>query len=124
MNRKNGHTFIWHSNDIYIDNGHLCFYHSRLATLSEKRVKQDQSKVEDTLSLNRQTKVEEDFAKFIDEARVDVIDRIKTLCQPKEKIYMEIYCPRLACLIFEVGFVIFSHFSKSCLLSFAVTPRH
>jgi len=77
---------------------------NRLASLSEKRVKQDQSKVEDTLSLNRQSKVEEDFAKFIDEARVDVIDRIKTLCQPKEKIHMEIYCPRLACLIFEAAY--------------------
>lgn len=68
--------------------------------------------------------MEEDFAKFIDEARVDVIDRIKTLCQPKEKIYEEIYYPRLACLIFEVRFAIFSQFSKSCLLSFAVTPRY
>jgi len=96
----------------YIDDVHLGLYHCRLASLSEKRVKQDQSKVEDTLSLNRQSKVEEDFAKFIDEARIDVIDRIKTLCQPKEKIYMEIYCPRLACLIFEVRFVIFSQFSK------------
>lgn len=70
-------------------------------------MKQDQTKVEDTLSLNRQSKVTEDFAKFIDEARMDVIDRIQKLCQPKEKIYMETYYPRLACLIFEVRFVIF-----------------
>ena len=77
-------------------------------------MKQDQSKVEDTLSLNRQSIVEEDFAKFIDEARMDVIERFQTVCKPKEKIYIEIYYPRLACLIFEVRFVIFSHFSKSC----------
>ena len=72
-------------------------------------MKQDQSKVEDTLSSNRQSKVEEDFTKFLDEARVDVIDRIQELdCQRKERIYMEIYYPRLACLIFEVRFVILS----------------
>ena len=100
----------------FIDNVHLCLYHCRLASLSEKRVKQDQSKVEDTLSLNRQSNVEEDFAKFIDEARVDVIDRFQTLFPPKEKIYTEIYYRRVACLIFEVRPVIFSHFSKSCLL--------
>ena len=71
-------------------------------------MKQDQSKVEDTLSSNRQSKVEEDFAKFFDEARADVIDRMEKLCQRKEKVYVEIYYPRLACLIFEVRFVILS----------------
>lgn len=101
----------------YIDNVYLFLHdHCRLATLSEKRVRQDQSKVEDTRSSNRQSKVEEDFANFFDEARVDVIDRIQKLCQRKEKIYMEIYYPRLACLIFEVRVVILSHFSKLCLL--------
>lgn len=70
-------------------------------------------KVEDTLSLNRQSKLEKEFANFIDEARMDAIDRIQTLCQPKEKIYMEIYYPRLACLIFEARLVIFCHYSKS-----------
>lgn len=71
--------------------------------MSEKRVKQDQSKVEDTLSLNRQSKVEEDFANFIDEARMDALDRIQAIYQSKEKIDVEIYYPRLACLIFEVS---------------------
>jgi len=88
----------------------------RLASLSEKRVKQDQSKVEDALSLNRQSKVEEDFASFIDGDRMDVLDRIQTIYRPKEKIYMEIYYPRLACLIFEVRLIFFTNYSKSCLI--------
>ena len=77
-------------------------------------MKQDQSKVEDMLSSNRQSKVEEDFGRFVDEARVDVLDRIRTLCHPKEKIYMEIYCPRLACLLFEVHVVIYTSRVYSC----------
>lgn len=70
-------------------------------------------KVEDTLSLNRQSKLEKDFANFIDDARMDALDRIQTLCQPKENIYMEIYYPRLTCLIFEARLVIFLLYSKS-----------
>ena len=65
-------TLLFYIEVAYVDDVHLCLYHYRLASLSEKRVKQDQSKVEDTLSLNIQSKVEEDFAKFIDEARIDV----------------------------------------------------
>ena len=47
----------------------------RVAALSERRVKQNQSKVEDTLSENRQSKVEEDFANFFDETRMDALEK-------------------------------------------------
>ena len=50
-------------------------YHCRVAALSERRVKQDQSKVEDTLSENRQSKVEEDFANFLDGKRMDALEK-------------------------------------------------
>lgn len=77
-------------------------YSCRLAFLSEKRVQQDQSRVEDTLSLNRQSKVEEDFANFFDEARMDARETIQEFYKSKEEIDVNIHCPRLACLIFEV----------------------
>ena len=56
----------------------------RIASLSERRGKQDQSKVEDTLSMNRQSKLEEEFSNFIDEARVDACDRIQHLYRSEE----------------------------------------
>lgn len=46
--------------------------------------------------------MEEDFANFIDEDRLDARDRIQTICKSQEKIDVDIYYPRLACLIFEV----------------------
>ena len=49
----------------------------RVAALSERRVKQNQSKVEDTLSENRQSKVEEDFANFFDETRMDALEKCR-----------------------------------------------
>ena len=91
-------------------------YHYRVASLSEKRVKQDQSKVEDTLSLNRQSKVEEDFANFFDDARMDAREKIQTFFSLREKIDVDdIYYPRLACLIFEVRLAIPN--TKTCFLT-------
>ena len=81
-------------------------YHCRVATLSERRVKQNQSKVEDTLSENRQSKVEEDFANFFDETRMDALEKMEKSYSFKKQIEIDIYCPRLLCLIFEVCFVI------------------
>lgn len=75
----------------------------RLASLSEKRLKQDQTKVEDTLSMNRQSKLEEDYSNFVDEARMDACERIQSIYRSKEELYVHIYYPRLACLIFEVS---------------------
>lgn len=46
--------------------------------------------------------MEEDFANFIDEARMDARDGIQAFYRSQEKIDVEIYYPRLACLIFEV----------------------
>ena len=81
-------------------------YHCRVATLSERRVKQNQSKVEDTLSENRQSKVEEDFANFFDETRMDTLEKMEKSYSFQKQIEIDIYCPRLLCLIFEVCFVI------------------
>ena len=74
----------------------------RVAALSERRVKQNQSKVEDTLSENRQSKVEEDFANFFDETRMDALEEMQTSCSFKEQLEVDVYCPRLLCLVFEV----------------------
>ena len=78
----------------------ICLY--RIASLSERLVRQDQSKVEDTLSMNRPSTLEVDFKNFIDEARVDACERIQSLYNSKEETDVRIYYPRLACLIFEV----------------------
>ena len=74
----------------------------RIAALSERRVKQDQSKVENTLSENRQSKVEEDFTNFFDGTRMDAWEKKQTSYSFKEQIEVDIYCPRLLCLVFEV----------------------
>ena len=74
----------------------------RVAALSERRVKQDQSKVEDTLSENRQSQVEEDFANFFDGMRMDTLEKMEKSYSFKEQIEVDIYCPRLLCLVFEV----------------------
>ena len=69
-------------------------------------MKQNQSKVEDTLSENRQSKVEEDFANFFDETRMDTLEKMEKSYSFQKQIESDIYCPRLLCLIFEVCFVI------------------
>ena len=77
-------------------------YHCRVAALSERRVKQDQSKVENTLSENRQSKVEEDFANFLGGKRMDALEKMEKSYSFQKRIEVDIYCPRLLCLIFEV----------------------
>ncbi|XP_067033049.1 myosin heavy chain, clone 203-like isoform X4 [Acropora muricata] len=77
---------------------------SRIASISDKKVRQDQSRVENTLSMNRQSKLEEDFKLFVDEARMDACERIQLLCKSNEDNYVRIYYPRLACLIFEAAY--------------------
>lgn len=76
----------------------------RVAALSERRVKEDQSKVEDTLSENRQSEVEQDFANFFDHARMDARGKLETFCLFQNKIEVVIYFPRLLCLIFEAAY--------------------
>lgn len=70
--------------------------------LSERRVKQDQSDVEDTLSANRQSVLEENFSSFIDNDREDVRDRLKEMYNVNDDFAVHVFYPRLACLIFEV----------------------
>ena len=77
-------------------------YYRRVATLSERRVMQNQSKVEDTLSKNRQSKVEEDFDNFFGGTRMDVREKVEKSYSFKEQIEVDIYCPRLLCIVFEV----------------------
>ena len=54
--------------------------------------------------MNRQSKLEDDFHKFVDEARMDACERIQSFYRShvQEEIDVHIYYPRLACLIFEV----------------------
>ena len=66
-------------------------------------MRQDQSRVENTLSMNRQSKLEEDFKLLVDEARMDACDRLQLLCKSNEDNSVRICYPRLACLIFEVS---------------------
>jgi len=79
-------------------------YKSRLASLSEKRVKQDQRFVEDTLGLNRQSELEKDFDAFFDDERMDVCEKIQSIYQNKEDTFVFIYYPRLACIILETAY--------------------
>ncbi|XP_073229483.1 uncharacterized protein [Porites lutea] len=76
---------------------------SRIAFLGEKRVKQDQSECEDTLSENRQSKLEEEFSSFVDGTRMDACDRFREIYKPKDQ-FTDVHCQRLACLIFEVSY--------------------
>ena len=50
-----------------------------LAQLSEKLVKKDQRKVEDTAAANRPSEVEKDFAAFFDNERMDAIEKMQTV---------------------------------------------
>ena len=74
----------------------------RLASLSERRVKQDQRLVEDTLGSNRQSELEKDFSAFFDGERIDVCEIMQSKYLYKEEDFIFIYYPRLACIILEV----------------------
>ena len=78
------------------------FFFPRLAHLSEKLVKKDQRKVEDTAAANRPSEVEKDFAAFFDNERMDAIEKMQTVYGSEEDNDIGISYPRLACMIFEV----------------------
>lgn len=78
------------------------FFFPRLAHLSEKLVKKDQRKVEDTAAANRPSEVEKDFAAFFDNERMDAIEKMQTVYGSEEENDIGISYPRLACMIFEV----------------------
>jgi len=81
----------------------------RLATMSKRRVNQDQRMTENTLSSNMQSELERDYVvTFKDGERVDAIDIItkklsksfKTATNQATQDHLK--ASRLACLIFEV----------------------
>ena len=72
-----------------------------LAHLSEKLVRKDQRKVEDTAAANRPSEVEKDFAAFFDNV-MDAIEKMQTVYGSEEDNDIGISYPRLACMIFEV----------------------
>lgn len=74
----------------------------RLASISERRVRQDQRKVEDTLSSNRQSDLEKDFSSFFDEERLDACDKMLSIFQKEDDDFNYIHYPRLASIILEV----------------------
>lgn len=88
-------------------------YHSldRHAAFSERRVRSDQRKTENTLSRNRQSQLESEYViDFKDGARVDAIDvmtarawRLRGTRSESKDLYLK--CCRFACFIFEVQLV-------------------
>lgn len=78
----------------------------RLAAVSERRVRSDQRKSENTLSTNRQSQLESEYVtEFKDGARVDAVELITNRAtrhgtKPSARDYLT-FC-RLACFIFEV----------------------
>lgn len=80
----------------------MIFLSLRLAGICEKRVKQDQRKVENILASNQQSEVENDFREFFDSNREDARDIIQSLYESEEEIDVHVYYPRIACTIFEV----------------------
>ena len=74
----------------------------RLASLSERQVKRDQRRVENTLASNRQSDLEKDFSLFFDHDRLDAWDKMLSIYHEEEETFTYIYYPRLACVILEV----------------------
>lgn len=52
--------------------------------MSEKLVRKDQRKVEDTAAANRPSEVEKDFAAFFDNERMDAIEKMQTVYGSEE----------------------------------------
>lgn len=73
-----------------------------MASLSERHVKTDQSRVENTLASNRQSDLEKDFSSFFDHDRLDACDEMLSMFHEEEENFTYIYYPRLACIILEV----------------------
>lgn len=65
-------------------------------------MRQGQTTVEDTSSMNRQSKLEERFSSFFEEDREDALDKIEKIYRPKDKPTFQIYSKRLVRVIFEV----------------------
>nr|XP_058940338.1 uncharacterized protein LOC131768632 [Pocillopora verrucosa] len=76
----------------------------RLAISFEKRLKQDQRRVENTVESNTPSDIEKDFGDFFDGERLDACDDIEFVLGPSGEIEDNVYYPRLACLIFETAY--------------------
>lgn len=77
----------------------------RLGAMSEKKINQDQRITENTLSVNRQSDLEEEFKyKFKDGERVDAIETIQKSQKYKSSQDAHLKASRLACFIFEVAY--------------------
>ncbi|XP_020628019.1 CAP-Gly domain-containing linker protein 1-like isoform X2 [Orbicella faveolata] len=85
-------------------NEELGQFKSRFAGICEKRVKQDQRKVENILASNQQSEVENDFREFFDSRREDARDIIQSLYGSEEEIDVHFYYPRIACTILETAY--------------------
>ena len=72
---------------------------SRVAHYSDMRTKQDQRHVEDTLSLNRQSRVEQDFKNFTSGERIDACIMIQEGYEEKT----DFNAKRLTSMMFEVS---------------------
>ncbi|KAJ7353721.1 hypothetical protein OS493_032591 [Desmophyllum pertusum] len=68
-----------------------------IESLKKRRTRQDQRDVEATLSLNRQSKVEQDFKDFASDERIDACIEIQNIYKGK----MDINARRLTCMMFE-----------------------
>lgn len=84
----------------------------RLAFLSERHVKQDQRRVENTLASNRQSDLEKDFSSFFDHDRLDACDKMLSIYHKEEDNFTYIYYPRLACIILEVLICNYENFNE------------
>ena len=58
--------------------------------------------MENTIDFNTPTDIEKDFSDFFDGERIDACGVIESILHSEEEIDMEIYYPRLACIIFVV----------------------
>ncbi|XP_022801912.1 uncharacterized protein LOC111339505 isoform X1 [Stylophora pistillata] len=76
----------------------------RLALSFEKRLKQDQRRVQNFVESNTPSDIEKDFQEFFDGERLDAYDDIEFVLSPSGENDVKIYYPRLACLIFEIAY--------------------
>jgi len=84
-------------------------FKERHAAFSERKVRSDQRRTENTLSANRQSQLESEYViEFKDGTRVDAIDIITTRVgrYRGSKISSDEYlrCCRLACFVFEIAY--------------------
>ena len=82
---------------------YLFIYLFRLAAISERKVKQDQRRTENTLSINKQSDLEGDYIHaFKDGKRLEAIEVIEKRLSNKSPKLDLVQASRLACLILEV----------------------